>query len=99
MKKIIVLMVIFYCIFLWLSIINIEPKNMNISKSITMSPTINYYREDLYAQCAGLKYFDEMMINYPSIKINKNFIEEYKTTLNYIERDKKMLDLGYFKCP
>lgn len=64
------------------------------------TPTINYYQEDLYAQCRGLEYFKKIKLeNNRSLELNTNFNKEYQKTLSYIERDKKMLGLDYFKCP
>jgi len=59
----------------------------------------DYYRQDLYAQCRGLEYFKGMINDNPSLEINSNFNKEYQKTLGYIELDKKMLGLDYFKCP
>lgn len=68
-----------------------------ISKEAT--PTINYYLEDLYAQCDGIKYFDNMIEQNETLLINENFKKEYQKTLDYIERDKKFLEMDDFKCP
>jgi hypothetical protein len=59
----------------------------------------DYYRHDLYAQCRGLDYFNIMISENESLKINKNFYKEYQKTIAYIERDKNELKLSYFKCP
>ena len=71
-----------------------------IYREPSLTPTINYYREDLYAQCRGLEYFKKIKLeNDRSLELNTNFNKEYQKTLAYIERDKKMLGLDYFKCP
>jgi phage repressor protein C with HTH and peptisase S24 domain len=76
----------------------LTPNQIYIQPSIT--PTINYYQEDLYAQCRGLEYFKKIKLeNDRSLELNANFNKEYQKTLAYIERDKKMLGLDYFKCP
>lgn len=60
---------------------------------------INYYEQDLYAQCRGLKYFDEMKTENPSLLIYDKFNKEYQLTLNYIEKDKNILGYRDFECP
>lgn len=59
----------------------------------------DYYRNDLYAQCRGLEYFKGMINENETLELNSNFNKEYQKTLSYIELDKKMLNLDYFKCP
>jgi len=70
-----------------------------IYREPSLTPTINYYREDLFAQCEGLEYFREIKLeNNHSLEINKNFLKEYFKTIAYIERDKKILGIKNFKC-
>jgi hypothetical protein len=70
-----------------------------IYREPSLTPTINYYQEDLYAQCKGLESFKELLEKYPSLKINGNYKKDYQRILDNIERDKKMLGLDNFKCP
>jgi hypothetical protein len=70
-----------------------------IYREPSTTPTINYYQEDLYAQCSGLKYFNNMINDNNSLLINENFLNEYRKTLYYIEVDKQMLGLDNFICP
>jgi hypothetical protein len=76
----------------------LTPDQIYIQPSLT--PTINYYMEDLYAQCRGLEYFKVIKDdNDRSLELNRNFNKEYQKTLAFIERDKKMLGIKLFKCP
>jgi len=73
-----------------------EKLNLDI---IQPTPTIDYYKEDLYAQCRGLEYFDGMIKDNESLNIYENFQKEYQKTVDNIERDKKELGLTDFVCP
>jgi hypothetical protein len=64
-----------------------------------LTPTINYYQEDLYAQCRGLESAKKLIENYPSLEINENFNKDYHRILTTIDRDTKILGLDGFKCP
>ena len=60
---------------------------------------IDYYKQDLEGQCKGLKYFDQMKIDKPSLLIYEKFNQEYQLTLDYIKRDSEYLGLDNYKCP
>lgn len=89
--------IVIVCFIRALFIPAIKPDQIHIEQRFT--PTINYYLEDLYAQCKGLDYFDSMIENNETLKINSNFNAEYQKTLDYIERDKKELEMPLFECP
>jgi len=74
-------------------------KNENELPIIQSTPTIDYYKEDLYAQCRGLEYFNGMIKDNESLKIYENFQKEYQKTVDNIEADKKYLGLHDFECP
>ena len=62
------------------------------------TPTINYYQDDLFAQCNGLESLKDLLEKHPSLKINANFNKDYQRVIDNIERDKEMLGLDYFDC-
>jgi len=74
-------------------------KNENELPIIQPTPTMDYYKEDLYAQCRGLEYFNGMIKDNESLKIYENFQKEYQKTVSNLERDKKELGLTDFVCP
>lgn len=62
------------------------------------TPTINFYREDIFDQCEGLESMQKLLKENPSLKINGNFQKDYKRILDNIKRDKEILGFDYFKC-
>ncbi len=62
------------------------------------TPTINFYREDIFDQCIGLESLEILKDAYPSLEINGNYRTDYQRILANIERDKEILGLDYFKC-
>lgn len=101
MKNIYKVISVFFAIILFGSVFLIPKTNIKLveTKYLQPTPTINYYLEDLYAQCRGLEYFNGMIKDNESLNIYENFQKEYQKTVNNIERDKKELGLTDFVCP
>jgi len=69
-----------------------------IYREPSATPTINFYREDIFDQCVGLESMQKLLKENPSLKINGNFQKDYKRILDNIKRDKEILGFDYFKC-
>jgi hypothetical protein len=69
-----------------------------IYREPSVTPTINFYREDIFDQCVGLESLEILKDAYPSLEINGNYHKDRQRILANIERDQKMLGLDYFKC-
>ena len=81
-----------------LSLLKIKEVQIRPIKEKSMTLT-DYYKQDLEGQCKGLKYFDQMKIDKPSLLIYEKFNQEYQLTLDYIKRDSEYLGLDNYKCP
>ena len=100
MKKITIIFVFVSAILCAFIFLNRQSQEKNLElNNIQPTPTINYYLEDLYAQCRGLEYFNGMIKDNESLKIYENFKKEYQKTVDNIEIDKKELGLIDFVCP
>lgn len=99
-KQIIAVIIIGVVLSAWFVKVMFEPAltPQQIYTEPSLTPTINYYQEDLYSQCKGLESFKELLEKYPSLKINGNFKKDYQRILDNIERDKEILGLDEFKC-
>ena len=101
-KQIVIVIVIGVILSAWFVKAMFEPTLTpdQIYREPSATPTINFYREDIYEQCRGLEYFKKIKVeNNRSLELNTNFNKEYQKTLAYIERDKKELGITLFKCP
>ena len=100
-KQTIVLIIIGVVISVWLVMAMFEPTLTpnQIYREPSLTPTINFYREDIFDQCIGLESMQKLLKENPSLKINGNFQKDYQRILDNIERDKKILGMDNFKCP
>jgi len=90
-----------FCVVLAASVLFIPPlpDQVQVEPLLLPTPTINYYQEDLYAQCAGLDSLNKLLEEHPSLRLNGNFRKEVQLRLEAIERDKGILGLDLFECP
>ena len=99
-KKAILFFVFIVIVLFWSVFLIPQTKTKLIeTKYLQPTPTINFYQEDLYAQCRGLSSYNELMRENESLKISENFKKEYKLILDSIESDKILLNLPDFECP
>jgi hypothetical protein len=84
----------------FVSVLFIPPLSVDdIYTQPSLTPTINFYKEDIFDQCRGLESLETLKEEYPSLEINGNYHNDRQRILANIERDKNILGYEGFVCP
>jgi hypothetical protein len=84
----------------FVSVLFIPPLSVDeIYVEPSLTPTINFYKEDIFDQCRGLESLEILKEAYPSLEINGNYHKDRQRILGNIERDLNILGYDGFVCP